>query len=83
LDKLARSASDLFNVHKLPVTHYRLHKTLQKNPGISGMVKNSHIREVGGCLQCLVCLHYSWFCTHRKAIILEPFMLSLVLVLHW
>jgi hypothetical protein len=47
LDKLARSASDLFNVHKLPVTHYRLHKTLQKNPGIAGMVKNSHIREGG------------------------------------
>jgi len=45
LDKLARSASDLFNVHKLPVTHYRLHKTLQKNPGIAGMVKNSHIRK--------------------------------------
>jgi len=50
LDKLARPASDLFNVHKLPVTHYSLHKTLQKNPGIAGMVKNSHIREGGGGL---------------------------------
>jgi hypothetical protein len=27
------------------MTHYRLHKTLQKNPGIAGMVKNSHIRK--------------------------------------
>jgi hypothetical protein len=47
------------------------------------MVKNSHLGEGGGLSSTSGMSALVLVCTHRKAIILESFMLSLVLVLHW